>query len=214
MSDVVPRFEFRAFAQTFGLAAEKVRRYAACRDIDESFERYLIVAGAENHNVKIRGGRLEIKRLIERRDSLERWEPVAETNAPVARGFLRETLFPALGVAAVDWSRAEYSIDDLLAEVVGPRREFWTATVFKRRFRFTVDDCPTEIDDLLINGAAIRSLAVEAEQPGRLLAVMGKLGLSEYENVNYPRAIRRVMGLEAWPSEAWYGEGNRTQVPG
>jgi hypothetical protein len=78
MSVLHPRFEFRAFAQTFGIVEDEIRRGSVCHDIGESTETYLIAIDVEEQNVKVRDGRLAIKRLVERRQRLERWEPVMD----------------------------------------------------------------------------------------------------------------------------------------
>jgi hypothetical protein len=211
MSVLYPRFEFRAFAQTFGIVEDKIRRDSVCHDIGESTETYLIAFGVEEQNVKVRDGRLAIKRLVERRQHLERWEPVMDEAFPVSRALLHTTLLPALRGREANLGRSVYACHELLDDVVGPRRDVWRACVFKRRFRFTIDECPTEIDELLINGAAIRSVAVESEDAEAVVTVVDKLGLSAYENINYPRAIRRIMGLESLPHEdVYYGQRNRT----
>jgi hypothetical protein len=182
-----------------------------CHDIGESTETYLIAFGVEEQNVKVRDGKLAIKRLVERRQHLERWEPVMDEAFPVSRALLHTTLLPALRCREANLGRSVYACHELLDDVVGPRRDVWRACVFKRRFRFTIDECPTEIDELLINGAAIRSMAVESEDAEAVVTVVDKLGLSAYENINYPRAIRRIMGLESLPHEdVYYGQRNRT----
>jgi hypothetical protein len=207
MTDVNARFEFRAFAQTFGLVAEKIRRYSECHGIAESVEMYLIGNRDEGDcNVKLRRGRLQIKRLIDRREGLERWKPAAEETSPLSCEFLRGTLFPALGVKEVELAPAPYSFRELLDEFARHQWDVWPANVFKRRFYFEIDHCPTEMDELLINGAAIGSVAVESEETLAVLTVLDKLGLSEYENINYPRAIRRIMGRERWPREVDYDD--------
>ena len=205
MAEIIPRFEFRTFAQTFGLVADKIRRYSKCQDISESAEQYLVGSASGEHNVKVRGGRLDIKRLIEKRGQLERWKPTAVESFPLSREFVRATLLPALGLGDVELARSEYSINDMLSDLAQPRKGIWLASVFKRRFRFSIDTCPTEIDDLLINGAAISSVAVESDNAEAVLAVMAKLGLTEYENINYPLALRRIMGLAPLPKEGTHG---------
>lgn len=215
MRELIPRFEFRAFAQTFGLVAERIRKLSACHDISESTEQYLVAVDVEDHNVKMRGGLLEIKRLVDQRQRLERWKPVVGQAFPVSRAFVRDTLFPALGLSETELGRSTYSCRDLLDEVVWPRQDVWRACVWKRRFRFAIDACPTEIDEVLINGAAICSVAVESKDADAVLAVMDKLGLCAYENINYLRIIRRIMGLTPLPDEDLYdGQRNRTQVFG
>ena len=206
MSELIPRFEFRTFAQTFGLVAENIRRLSACHDISESVEQYLMTANLEDHNIKMRGGLLEIKRLVEEHQRLERWEPVVGEPFPVSRAFLSETLLPALHVGEVALERSDYSCSDLLDTVVWPRQDVWRACVWKRRSRFAIDNCPTEIDEVLINGAAICSVAVESKDVDAVLAMVDKLGLHDYENINYPRVIRRIMGLVLLPNEDIYYE--------
>ncbi len=56
-----------------------------------------------------------------------------------------------------------------------------------------------EIADLLINGAAIKTIAVESVDVEAVLKVKATLGLEEYENVNYILAIKRIIGMEPLP---------------
>ena len=39
---------------------------------------------------------------------------------------------------------------------------FYRANLFKRRSRFTIQDCAVKVDHILVNGAAIQSIAVES----------------------------------------------------
>ncbi len=71
--------------------------------------------------------------------------------------------------------------------------------MFKRRFAFTINGCIAEIAHLLINGAAIQTVAVELEDVDAVLKAMEMLGLTEYENVNYLLAIKRIIGMEPLP---------------
>ena len=57
-------------------------------------------------------------------------------------------------------------------------------------------DALTEIAQLLINGAAIQSVAVELENIDAIQKAKELLGLTEYENINYLLAIKRVIGME------------------
>jgi hypothetical protein len=59
--------------------------------------------------------------------------------------------------------------------------------------------------DLLVNGAAIKTVAVESEDIAMVLQTQEMLGLREYENVNYLLAIKRIIGMEPLP--AWYPRG-------
>lgn len=206
------RFEFRAFAQSFGIVTRKLRQAAACDSIEESRESYLVSSEPDSQNVKIRRGRLEIKRLVRTLEGLEQWEPAGASDFPPDPAFLRENVFPALSVtcAAPD-SKTELQPEksgggwnEWLDQVIRPHPGLARAAVFKRRFRFQLGECSAELDDVLVNGAAIRSAAVESTDPREVLRVLEQLELSGYENVSYPRALRRILGLERLPEDAWW----------
>ena len=72
MNDVIPRFEFRTFAPCLGMVDQRLRAMADCAEISESREIYLLGRdGVRDSNSKLRRGRLELKRIIERRHDLE-----------------------------------------------------------------------------------------------------------------------------------------------
>jgi hypothetical protein len=81
-----------------------------------------------------------------------------------------------------------------------PHPQLTAVQVFKRRFAFTINGCITEIAQLLINGAAIQTVAVELEDVAAILKAIDILGLTEYENINYLLAIKRIIGLEPLPA--------------
>ena len=66
----------------------------------------------------------------------------------------------------------------------------------KRRFAFTVNDCMTELVEVWINGAGLHTVAVESTDPAAVSETKSMLGLDDLENVNYLRAIKRVIGME------------------
>jgi hypothetical protein len=206
MDEIIPRYEFRAFAQNFGLVEERLRAGRPSEQIRESVEFYVVSAGNEDHNVKIRYETLDIKKLMEVRDGLEQWRPVLKVELPLAANTIREEVLRALGVEPEELAREAYTARQLIDEVVRPHPDLAAAHVFKRRFGFTVHGCTAEIAELLINGAAIRSVAVESEDPGVVRDAMAQLGLAAYENVNYPRAIKRVLGLAPLPVTSLGGD--------
>ena len=77
-----------------------------------------------------------------------------------------------------------------------PHPELVLARVFKRRFGYTINECISEITELLINGAAIKTMALESADIEVVLKVKQMLGLHEYENVNYLLAIKRILGMQ------------------
>ena len=116
-NDIVPRYEFRTFAQTFGLAAERIRSLSRCEEIRESAETYLVSRKGRNYNVKVRQRLLDIKQLVEVSGKLERWKPVAKETFPIARDFVNGTLLPALELTGVVAEHDTYTFEALIDDV-------------------------------------------------------------------------------------------------
>ena len=200
MADISPRYEFRTFARNFGMVETKLRKLAKCEQIRESSEIYIISAANSENNTKIRDGKMDIKVFVEKREGLEQWNPRMKGEFPMKAETLKKEVFPAFGVAEPRFTREAYTLDQYLEEIIFPHPQLTAVRVFKLRFGFTVNGCITEIAHLLINGAAIQTVAVEHTDIAAILKAREMLGLGEYENVNYLRAIKRIIGLEPLPA--------------
>ena len=199
MNTVIPRYEFRTFAQNFGLVEDKIRSFSRCEKYRESREIYVLSAGNNENNTKIRDDKMDIKVIVKEEQGLEQWAPRMKGEFPMVVETIRDEVFPAFGVPVPRFKRSRYTLDQFQYELIRPHKDLSAAQVFKRRFGFTVNGCITEIADLLINGAAIRTVAVESEDPEAVLHAMEILGLGAYENVNYLLAIKRIIGMEPVP---------------
>ncbi len=71
MTEIKPRFEFRAFAQDFGIVEEKIRQLSPVEKIRESLEVYIISAGNNENNTKIRDNKMDIKVFVQEKQGLE-----------------------------------------------------------------------------------------------------------------------------------------------
>ncbi len=199
MNEIEPRFEFRTWARNFGMVETRMRRVSPCQGIRESDEVYIVSAGNDENNTKIRDAKMDIKVLVGERDGLEQWRPRMKGAFPMAAETLVTDVFPAFGVAMPDLDRDEYTLDQYLDGIIRPHRDLVAVAVFKRRFAFTVNDCITEHAEVWINGAGLQTVAVEATDIPAILEAKRMLGLEVYENVNYLRAIKRVIGMEPVP---------------
>ena len=199
MSKIIPRYEFRTFAQNFGMIETKMRTLSKCEMIRESSEVYIVSATNNENNTKIRDRKMDIKEFVETKQGLERWNPRMKGEFPMKIQMIQDEVIPAFGVEEPNFSRNEYTLQQYLDEIILPHPRLSAVHVFKRRFAFTVNGCITEIAHLLINGAAIQTVAVELEDVDAILKAMELLGLTEYENVNYLLAIKRVIGMEPLP---------------
>jgi hypothetical protein len=60
------RYEYRAFAASFGIVEQRLRAAGGAPQIRESAEVYFVGRDDDTHNVKIRNGELDIKVLVHR----------------------------------------------------------------------------------------------------------------------------------------------------
>jgi len=199
MDGIKPRFEFRAFAQNFGIVEEKMRKLSPVEKIRESAEIYIMSAGNNENNTKIRDRFMDIKVFVTEKKGLEQWNPLMKGEFPMKTSMIKDEVFPAFGVALPDFKRDEYTLDQFLSELVGPHPDLTAVNIFKRRFAFTINDCIAEIAEIMVNGASIMSVNVESVDIDAILEAMDMLSLNGYENVNYLLAIKRVIGMEPMP---------------
>jgi hypothetical protein len=98
--------------------------------------------------------------------------------------------------------RTEYSLEQFLGEIISVDPDLSVAFVNKVRHGYTLNECITEIAEVIVNGALINTLCIESENPEKVLAAKKKIGISnQWENVNYPLALKRIMGLADLPRE-------------
>lgn len=206
MNQPPARYEFRSFGQCFGEQDRRLRALAPCEQISESREIYFLgQLGIREHNVKLRNGKLELKRLRECREGMERWEPAGIWEFPVAMDVIAGLLQPLAAVEPQVALPAQVSLEELLRYVARADVALVRSDLFKRRFIFTAGACRAEVDELLVNGAAITSVALESEDLAAALALRTELLLDGYENVSYPLALARIAGLEHWHEEDAHG---------
>ncbi|HET9322312.1 MAG TPA: hypothetical protein VFO03_00420, partial [Gaiellaceae bacterium] len=188
---IVPRWEWRTFGEAFGAAEE---RFADPESVHESDELYLLTV-EDGDTVKVRDGLLDVKRLEEvNDDGLERWRPVLKAAFPLSAAGVGDVL-TGLHVPVPALELAAYTLDELLGEVVRPRRDLLTVDVHKRRRRYSIGGCMTELADVRAAGEQTRTIAVESEDPARVLAVVRELGLGSLRNVSYPRGLKALLGF-------------------
>jgi len=192
---IVPRWEWRTFGETFGPAEEAFAAQSPER-VQESDELYLLSVGPGD-TVKVRAGLMDVKHL-ERVDDhgLEQWVPVMKEGFPLAADGVRAAL-AALGLTDLPLTRDSYSLEELVDEIVRPQPGLLAVEVHKRRSRYTIGGCTAELTDVRANGQATRTIAVESEDPNRVLSAVRELGLEGRPNVSYPRGLKALLGFGA-----------------
>ena len=142
----------------------------------------------------MRGGLLDVKQLQRvDEDGLEQWKPVLKAAFPVAAADVRSVL-AALAVEHAP-ERAEYTLEQLLGELVDPRPELLAVEVHKRRRHVTVGGAMAELSELSTDRGVLRTIAVESEDPALVTAAVRELGLDLRRNVNVPRGLKELVAL-------------------
>ena len=100
----------------------------------------------------------------------------------------------ALGVAPIAGLHA-YTLDQLQAELTQVSRGVRVAQVHKRRQRYTIGGCTAEMTEVVADGRPIRTVAIELEDPARVVAAVREMGLDHFDNISYPRGLKRLLGL-------------------
>ena len=117
MPGIVPRWEWRIFADAFGGANDSLRRRAegAPRESDELY--FLTPSG---ENVKVRDDLMDVKVLRDvNAEGLEQWYPVMKAGFPLPAAEVKKVL-EALHVQAPALKRSQYTLDEFASEFAGP----------------------------------------------------------------------------------------------
>ncbi len=123
---------------------------------------------------------------------LERWEPVAKVAFPLAAADLA-IVTKALHLPSAPSETAAASLEGFLAEVVRPDGAVRAVKVHKRRVRYSVGGCTSEVSDVTADGQPIRTIAIEAEDPAAVIAAVRSVGLGGYVNTSYPVGLAALL---------------------
>jgi exopolyphosphatase/guanosine-5'-triphosphate,3'-diphosphate pyrophosphatase len=191
----IPRWEWRTFGSFFGEADERFAEMTP-EKIQDSDEVYL-VSSAGDKSTKARAGFLDIKSLMQVNEAgLEQWRPVLKAELPLSLANAQRVC-SILEAAVPAPAKDPYTLDQLLEELVRSGRQLLAVPVHKRRLRFSLGGCMTEATEVRTEAKESRTLAVESEDPSRVLSLVRELGLSHLPNTSYPRWLWTVTGSEA-----------------
>jgi exopolyphosphatase/guanosine-5'-triphosphate,3'-diphosphate pyrophosphatase len=181
---IVPRWEWRRFADSFGEAEE---RLGGTERIQESDELYLL-SPVEDASVKVRDDLMDVKRLQHVDEhGLEQWLPVLKAPLPLAADDV-STVVSALGPPKA-LEQSTHGLDELV-ELTAVR----VAEVHKVRRRYDVGGCAAELTDIRVGADETRTIAVESEDPARVVDVVSSLGLKLEPNTCMARGLKALVG--------------------
>jgi len=193
---VVPRAEFRVFGQGILDIVKPAmwKAQATLFKVRQSGETYILSRHTNEANVKIRDGLLDIKLKVgETESGYEIFQPSGKFQFPVKQDELA-TILENLQ-AKVDLSQDTYTFDEFI-ELLKTTDDIVSVAVHKERYGFSVDGVICEYGKILFNGAMVETTCVESEDYAAMEKVIDKLEISGFENVNYLKAAKRVVGME------------------
>jgi exopolyphosphatase/guanosine-5'-triphosphate,3'-diphosphate pyrophosphatase len=186
LAGIVPRWEWR----TFGDVA--VPLSGTPERVQDSDEVYLLSLESDA-SVKVRDGLMDVKLLESVDDAgLEQWRPVLKAAFPLGRDNV-SVLLGALRIPVPELRDARYSVDD----VVELSDEIHAVEVHKHREHFRPGGCMVEVSEVRTAEGAMRTIAVESEDPQLVVETVRALGLEGRPNTCLARGLKTLTGFGA-----------------
>lgn len=190
------RFEFRIFRRRLGTEARILAACAGAGPVEASLDHYVVLP-CPDLGLKFSGRVVELKRRLRVLDGLELWHPQACLPLPVATA--------DLGVLLGSQARPQPGKASVLADASALTAWFTRAqhrsviAMRKRRQRYFLADVRAEIGEVLWSGGRLETLAVEGPCPGKVAALVARLGLGGVPNMSYPRLLLETPSVRAAP---------------
>jgi hypothetical protein len=192
MGEIIPRWEWRTFGESFGESETLIKGYEA--KARESSEIYILSA-LSNDNTKVRDMLMDIKYLVQiNSDKLEQWNPLIKASFPISL----ENLTTVTKSWKVDLSKEikeGMTYEEFMA-MVNANPNLKAVDVFKNRHGYKINETIVELAYLKFNGKPINTVAVEHEDPARVYETVKMLKLDKFENINYLRALKNSVGMK------------------
>ena len=185
----MPRWEARWIEETLPIDPAVLARWSAAAPA--ASEESYFVSFRTPHNVKVRRGLLEVKRLLQLSDDgLELWTPVLKSPFSLPRDAFT-TLCAAWGTVPPVSLPDPLSLAEL-QRYVDRDPDLRHVAIIKRRRRVEHAGCPGEFTEITMAGQRWMSVAFEHEDPTLVRAALARLGLDPRRALNYPAALKRL----------------------
>ncbi len=194
---IIPRWEWRTFSPS--LRALRGRLRGVVFDApQESCETYLLCLRS-SHNAKIRGDQLQLKwRKQVSDEGLELWDPVLQSPFPLEVPFVMR-LQDVWGIENRSLEGGPFGRDVFLSEIVAGSPDLRAVVVRKRHEGFEVQGAKCKFTEIAGVVEPFESFCIEHEDPEIVMQVIRELGLDGRENINYPKGLKRALGLLPTP---------------
>ena len=194
---IIPRAEFRVFGHgVIDVVKKKMWEAAAVLQKVRKMppETYFLSTRTSEANVKVRAGLLDIKiKIGETPEGYEIFQPHGKFQFPVRR----DDLAAIVAHLKVDISmeREISTIEEFIA-LARKHPDLVPVSVEKMRYGFTVGGVICEYAQVWFNGALLESACCESDNYAAIRHAVEVLGIAALPNTNYPKAAKRVVGME------------------
>jgi hypothetical protein len=190
MNVVAPMWAWRTFGDRFThvetLVAAAAPRFQLTQDT-------YIVCNGSDVNTTIRDAQLEVMVRLQAAHGLELWSRALRARFPIGAGVIRR-LFAEWGLLSPALGRDEYTQREFLSEVIALTPQCHIIDVEKQHRGTALFGCAVEAATLKAGDRQFSTVAVEAAEPDDVLGALSALALSDRENLNYVKALKRLTG--------------------
>jgi hypothetical protein len=184
------RFEFRQFGKDLSTVRDAFAGLGKGKSHPERRETYIVTRLNIESNVKIRGGRLEVKTLRGRLQMLEQWARPLSSEFPLSVEDVESVVIPALGLD-LEIGRGGALTEGALMALVSGQPALATTKVDKLRTLYDLGDCEAEFCVLRIGDDKLQTISIEAPDADAAVAVLQKVGLADAQNESYAEFLQR-----------------------
>jgi len=194
MSEIVPRWEWRTFGQSFGEAENNIKKHKE-GGFKKSEEKYILSKMSQN-NIKIRDDLADVKTQLNiNADKLEQWTVAMKQSFPAPKDKLEVLFREYFKIPVPAFKRDTYTYTEFLGELITGNVNLCIVEVLKERQAYEINGTTVEIAETKFNGVPMRTICVEHADPALVIATVRELGLAGLENINYINAMKKAVGM-------------------
>jgi exopolyphosphatase / guanosine-5'-triphosphate,3'-diphosphate pyrophosphatase len=193
MQSGVPRWEWRTFGPSFGVAETRIRKYTQVSEQEK--HDLFILSELSNDTITVRDDLLRVKTTLRQNaDRLQQASAVLHLELPLRIHDLA-VLYKFFGLPLPLLERNEYTRQELLDEVIKPCGWLSLAGVTTNRTRFQSGEATIDLSDVSIGGIETHTIAIRSAEPGPVSQLVKDLVLGDYKPETFIHAVKRVMDI-------------------
>jgi len=192
------RYEYRTFGHQLQLIHEKLKEFSEEVPqeyrLRESEEVYFLHKNHLDVNCKIRDNNLDIKILARTVENFELWKPDLRISFPLQNEKVTKILSDYFKTPPKTTNKNLYDVNSFI-ELMKKQKGFTVVPVRKVRRSYLVNQTVCEFAEVNISGIQWQTVCIESENIEKVKNVTQRLNLLQFENINYPQAISKLIDL-------------------